>query len=145
MRGCRHGDINAIVDQHSSRSWIGAHHDSGNQVVKHGGVETPLADLNQFDPGINRFVQQRFERNDFVADRARFGIDPAPVSDEAQARSRPGGHDAGGESEAALRARITFDKSRRPVNAVTRPMPVTPPRTNGLLIHSPISTNECAK
>jgi hypothetical protein len=132
--------VSAVIDEYARRGLPGARDRANHQAVKQGRIESALPNLNQLDAGVNRFVEEGFERKDLIAHRARIGIDCAPVSDETKTRSRQRDHDAGGESEAALLARITLDRSRSPVNVVTSPMPVTPPFTNALLIHSPMGT-----
>lgn len=146
LRTRGYGDVRAIVDEDFRRNRSCARSNALHQIPESCGRQVTLPDLNHIDACGDRFVQETFEPEKFVAFGASVGRECSPIGDQANTRPRQGDHGTGGEdSEAVPRARMTADRSRSPANAVTSPMPVTPPFTNAFPIHSPTQATTWAK
>jgi hypothetical protein len=75
MGSRRYRDVSTVIDEHACRGLPGPRHRPDHQAVEQRRIEAGLANLDEVDTSLYRFVENRFEGHDLVARRARIGID----------------------------------------------------------------------
>ncbi len=136
----------AVVDEYLRLRVTRAVGDPRGQVQEVARREIALTDLDEVDARFNGLIELTLQCRELCRCGARVRGHRATIRHQAQRRARKRDHGAGGmDSDAALRARMTPERSRRPATAVTRPTPVTAPRTNAFDIHIPTHGKANAK
>lgn len=127
--GQRH--IRTVVHEHARRPASRPRRDARGERRERTRAEITLADLNHIHTGVDRVIEQRFERHNPVA-QGRAELDQLPaIGDQTDDRPRPR-RQAGGPpaSERRTRDRVSnARKSAMPATSVTSPTSATPPRT----------------